>query len=127
MGRLLPNQAFSIPQRYGLTVGEFIWFLRPFMPFFKLTVIKMSSWYELVENEWVLASPNVPTLDTVLMYSGMGIIEATSVSNGRGTTKPFQITGNPNVNAADILNYFKNHVKIYRFRLRKQAMEKPFW
>ena len=126
VGRLLPNQIFSIPQRYGLTVGEFILFLRPFLPFFKLFVIKMSQWYELSEYEWVLSSPNVPTLDTVFMYAGMGIIEATSVSNGRGTTKPFQITGNPNVNADDIREYFKAHVPMSPLRLSKQAMEKLF-
>jgi len=125
VGRLLPNQAFSIPQRYGLTVGELMLFLRPYLPWFKLTVIQMSQWYELSEYEWVLSSPNVPTLDTVFMYSGMGIIEATSVSNGRGTTKPFQITGNPKVNAEDILSYFKKHVFLCLFRLMKQDTERP--
>jgi uncharacterized protein YbbC (DUF1343 family) len=107
-------------------VGEFILFLRPFLPFFKLSVIKMSQWYELSEYEWVLSSPNVPTLDTVFMYAGMGIIEATSVSNGRGTTKPFQITGNPNVNADEIRGYFEAHVPMSPLRLSKQAMERLF-
>jgi len=42
-------------------------------------------------------------MDVVLIYSGFGLFEGTTVSEGRGTTKPFQITGNPNVNARDIL------------------------
>lgn len=66
----------------------------------------MSKWYKLQSNEWVLSSPNIPTLDTVLIYSGMGLIEDTSVSEGRGTTKPFQITGHPSVKAKDIIAYF---------------------
>jgi uncharacterized protein YbbC (DUF1343 family) len=50
-------------------------------------------------------------MDIVLIYSGMGLLEDTSVSEGRGTTKPFQMSGNPNVNARDILNYFKDRVQ----------------
>jgi uncharacterized protein YbbC (DUF1343 family) len=47
IGRLLPGQPYSVPQRYGLTIGELITYLRPYLPSFKLTVIKMSSWYVL--------------------------------------------------------------------------------
>lgn len=47
IGRLLPGQAFSITQRYGLTVGELMTFLKPYMPSYKLTVIKMKKWYQL--------------------------------------------------------------------------------
>lgn len=50
VGRLLPGQTFSIPQRYGLTVGEFISYLRPYLPSFKLTIIKMSKWYILQDS-----------------------------------------------------------------------------
>jgi uncharacterized protein YbbC (DUF1343 family) len=107
IGRLLPGQTFTIPQRYGLTVGELINYLRAWLPFFKLTIIKMAEWYFIQDNEWVLSSPNIPTLDIVFIYSGLGLLEDTSVSAGRGTTKPFQITGNPNVNARDVLKYFQ--------------------
>lgn len=110
IGRLLPGQTFSVPQRYGLTVGELIGYLKVWLPFFKLTVIKMSQWYYIKDNEWVLSSPNIPTLDIVYIYSGLGLLEDTSISEGRGTTKPFQMMGNPNVNAADMLSYFKEHV-----------------
>jgi uncharacterized protein YbbC (DUF1343 family) len=50
VGRLLPGQVFTIPQRYGLTVGEFILYLRPYLPFFNLTIIKMSKWYILQDS-----------------------------------------------------------------------------
>ena len=53
-----------------------------------------------------MSSPNIPTIDIVNIYSGFGLFEDTSVSEGRGTTKPFQIIGNPDVNPKDIINYF---------------------
>jgi len=64
-------------------------------------------------------------MDIVLIYSGLGLIEDTSVSEGRGTTKPFQMTGNPNVNARDILQYFKNNVSIIKLRVKPLAMARP--
>ncbi len=118
IGRLLPGQTFTVPQRYGLTVGELIGYLKVWLPFFKFTVIKMSKWYIIQDNEWVLSSPNIPTLDIVYIYSGLGLFEGTSVSEGRGTTKPFQIIGNPNVNAADLLRYFKSHVTVCLCRVK---------
>jgi uncharacterized protein YbbC (DUF1343 family) len=118
IGRLLPGQTFTVPQRYGLTVGELITYLKFWLPSFKLTVIKMSQWYIIQDNEWVLSSPNIPTLDIVYIYSGLGLLEDTSVSEGRGTTKPFQLMGNPNVNARDLLNYFQNHVFVIEFRVK---------
>jgi uncharacterized protein YbbC (DUF1343 family) len=74
IGRLLPGQSFTVPQRYGLTVGEFISFLRVWLPFFKLTIIKMSKLYKIQDNEWVMSSPNIPTMDIVYIYSGLGLI-----------------------------------------------------
>jgi uncharacterized protein YbbC (DUF1343 family) len=50
IGRLLPGQTFTVPQRYGLTVGELMTFLQVYLPFFKLTVIKMSQWYKIQDN-----------------------------------------------------------------------------
>ena len=67
----------------------------------------MSQWYKIQDNEWVLSSPNVPTIDVVYIYSGLGLLEDTSVSAGRGTTKPFQLTGHPKANPRDILKYFQ--------------------
>lgn len=45
----------------------------------------------------MLSSPNMPTLATVHVYAGIGLIECTSISEGRGTTKPFQLSGYPGI------------------------------
>jgi uncharacterized protein YbbC (DUF1343 family) len=116
IGRLLPGQTFTVPQRYGLTVGELMNFLKVYLPFYKLTIIKMSQPYKIQDNEWVLSSPNVPTIDVVYIYSGLGLLEDTSVSAGRGTTKPFQMVGNPKVNARDMVTYFENNVLLILHR-----------
>jgi uncharacterized protein YbbC (DUF1343 family) len=48
---------------------------------------------------FIMPSPNMPTLDTSLVYPGMGIYEGTNLSEGRGTTRPFEIVGAPFINA----------------------------
>ncbi|PVZ96885.1 hypothetical protein BB558_007187 [Smittium angustum] len=63
-----------------------------------LQVIKMQGWtrdmfYEDTGLKWVLTSPNMPTIDTTMVYPGMGMIEGTTISEGRGITKPFEIIG----------------------------------
>ena len=54
-----------------------------------------------------MSSPNMPTLGTVHVYAGMGLIEGTTISEGRGTTKPFQITGYPKINAKKLVEFIK--------------------
>lgn len=97
VGRLLPGQQLSIPLRYGLTIGELVSYLKPYLPAFTYEVIKMQPMYEMEETDWVMTSPNMPSLGSVHVYGGMGLMEGTSISEGRGTTKPFQITGYPGV------------------------------
>lgn len=56
---------------------------------------------------WVMPSPNMPTLDTALVYPGMGIFQQTNLSQGRGTTRPFEIIGADFINSnllADSMN-----------------------
>lgn len=109
---------FPIPQRHGMTVGELaILFNNEFFPKkgkkkVELHVIKMKGWkrnmsYEETGLPWVLPSPNMPTLETALVYPGTGLIEATNLSEGRGTTKPFELIGAPYIEGwklADELN-----------------------
>ena len=57
----------------------------------------MMKLYKIQGHYWTPTSPNIPTLTTTYAYSGVGMIESTSASEGRGTTKPFLITGNPKV------------------------------
>ena len=93
---------FPIPERHGLTVGELA---RLFNDKFlarkaKLTVVPMEGWtremwYDETGLPWVIPSPNMPTLDTAIVYPGLVGIEGTNLSEGRGTTRPFELFGAP--------------------------------
>lgn len=92
---------FAIPTRHGLTLGELA---RLFNDHFKincdLEVIKMDGWErELWQDEtdapWVMPSPNIPTIDSATVFPGAVHFEGTQVSEGRGTTRPFELIGAP--------------------------------
>jgi uncharacterized protein YbbC (DUF1343 family) len=92
---------YPIPMRHGLTIGEIA---RLFNEYFgiqcDLTVIPMKGWrrgmpFEATGLPWVAPSPNLPTPRSALVYPGQVIWEGTNVSEGRGTTQPFEIFGAP--------------------------------
>jgi len=100
----------SIPVRHGLTIGEVARLICAGIPwggprFAKpldcdVQVIAMRGWqrrdhFEATGLPWVLPSPNMPTVATALVYPGTCLVEGTNVSEGRGTTKPFEIIGAP--------------------------------
>ncbi|HEX7324048.1 MAG TPA: DUF1343 domain-containing protein [Rhodanobacteraceae bacterium] len=97
---------YPIALRYGMTTGELAeLFNRQFHIGADLTVVKMRGWkrsmyYADTGLPFVLPSPNIPTETTALVYPGMGLIEGTNVSEGRGTTLPFQLTGAPWIRAS---------------------------
>ncbi|MGE6203958.1 exo-beta-N-acetylmuramidase NamZ family protein [Guptibacillus hwajinpoensis] len=99
---------YEIPLRHGMTVGELAsLFNEEFEIGADLTVVEMDKWkrgmyYGDTPLEWVLPSPNMPTLDTALAYPGAALIEGTNVSEGRGTTKPFELIGAPFINATEL-------------------------
>jgi len=101
---------YEIPLRHGMTVGELAQlFNEEFEIGANLTVVEMDRWkrdmyYDDTPLEWVLPSPNMPTLDTALVYPGAALIEGTNVSEGRGTTKPFELIGAPFINATELAN-----------------------
>lgn len=83
--------------RHGMTAGEYARFLETGVD---LQVIEMRGWRrELHFHEtglpWVMPSPNMPTPDTALVYPGMCLLEGTNLSEGRGTTRPFELFGAP--------------------------------
>ena len=81
-----------IPLRHGLTVGELA------LQLGEATVVRMEGWSrDSVDTglPWVPPSPNMPTLDTALVYPGTGLFEGTNLSEGRGTTRPFETIGAP--------------------------------
>ncbi|HHV13723.1 MAG TPA: DUF1343 domain-containing protein [Clostridiales bacterium] len=90
-----------IPYRYGLTIGETAcFFQKEFDIPCDLKVIPMLGWtrqmyYEDTGLFWIMPSPNMPTVDTAVVYNGTCIFEGTNLSEGRGTTKPFELVGAP--------------------------------
>ncbi len=92
---------FPIPLRHGLTIAELA---RLFNDHFAigapLDVVQMEGWrremrYDETGLPWVMPSPNLPTLDSALAYPGMVLLEGTNLSEGRGTTRPFELCGAP--------------------------------
>ena len=96
---------FPIPLRHGMTIGELaMLFNNGFDIGAELHVVAMQGWQRGDEPlrgplPWVPPSPNMPTPDTALVYPGMGLLEGTNVSEGRGTTRPFETIGAPWVDA----------------------------
>jgi uncharacterized protein YbbC (DUF1343 family) len=93
---------YPIPLRHGMTSGELAKLFndRFLEKKVSLTVIPMEGWkremwYDQCRLPWVLPSPNMPTLDTATVYPGQVFLEGTNVSEGRGTTKPFELFGAP--------------------------------
>ena len=92
---------FEIPTRHGMTTGELA---RMFNEHFgigcDLEVVAMDGWrremwFEDTGLPWILPSPNIPTVDTCVVFPATVHIEGTEISEGRGTTKPFEINGAP--------------------------------
>jgi uncharacterized protein YbbC (DUF1343 family) len=104
---------YPIPMRHGLTIGELAQlFNQHFGIGAQLEVVPMAGWRREMYHDdagapWVMPSPNIPTLDSAIVYPGTVLFEGTSVSEGRGTTRPFEIVGMPGIVAerfADSLN-----------------------
>jgi len=100
----------AVPVRHGLTIGEVARLVAAGMPWggkrfaqpldCDLTVVAAQGWRRSMTFAdtglpWVMPSPNMPTPDTALVYPGQCLFEATNVSEGRGTTRPFEIVGAP--------------------------------
>ena len=92
---------FPIPMRHGMTIGELARFFNEAGGIgAALTVIPMAGWRRSMYHDetglpWVIPSPNMPTLDTAVVYPGTVLLEGTNASEGRGTTRPFEIVGAP--------------------------------
>jgi uncharacterized protein YbbC (DUF1343 family) len=106
-GPMLSPEFFSfvggaeIPLCHRMTMGEMALLLKKrYFSNLDLNIVWMDGWWRnSVWGEtglpWVLPSPNMPTVDTALVYPGMVLLEATNVSEGRGTTRPFELFGAP--------------------------------
>ncbi len=96
---------FPIPMRHGMTIGELARFFNESGRIgADLTVVPMENWarsmyYEDTGLPWVMPSPNIPTIESAVVYPGTVLFEGTNVSEGRGTTRPFELIGAPWVDA----------------------------
>jgi uncharacterized protein YbbC (DUF1343 family) len=114
----------SIPVRHGLTMGELARLVRGGIPWGSdrwkrpldcdLEIIPMrgwqrADWFESTGLPWVLPSPNMPTVDTAFVYPGLCLIEGTNVSEGRGSTRPFEIIGAPFIDGYELAARLRRH------------------
>lgn len=105
------------PIRYGMTMGELAqMFNREYGIGCKLTVVKAKGWrrkmwYDETGLPWVIPSPNLPTLDSAIVYPGTCLFEGVNISEGRGTTRPFETIGAPWIDG------FKLREKLTGYRL----------
>lgn len=109
---------YPIPMRHGLTIGELAQlFNEEFSINCDLKVVKMSGWergfyLDETDSPWVMPSPNMPTIETAVVFPATVYFEGTQVSEGRGTTKPFEIVGAP-------------FIETYRFQNALAKLELP--
>ncbi len=104
-----------LPVRHGMTIGEIAsLFKGEYLRDINLFVLKMENWsrnyfWEDTGLEWVNPSPNMPSEKTALLYPGMCLLEATNISEGRGTTRPFEILGAPFINPYELVEALENY------------------
>lgn len=101
------------PMRHGLTLGELgHWFIRHFNLDVDYRVIEMEGWrpdaapgfgWPLNEREWINPSPNAPNISMARAYAGTVMLEGTTLSEARGTTRPLEMFGAPDIDAAAVI------------------------
>ena len=122
---------WPLPTRHGLTIGEVVCLLNDREHFgANIEVLEMEGWsrdmyFDDTNLPWVQPSPNMPTLDTAIIYPGMCLFEGTEMSEGRGTTRPFELIG------ADFINPFEfaaalNEIDLPGIRFRPVFFQPTF-
>jgi uncharacterized protein YbbC (DUF1343 family) len=120
-----------IPVRHGKTIGELAaQFRSECFPSCALTVLPMKNWervmwFDQTGLPWVTPSPNMPTLGTATVYPGMCLLEGTNVSEGRGTTRPFEIFGAPWIDAEKLCREL-NGLKLSGTHFRETFFQPTF-
>lgn len=101
---------YPIPVRHAMTVGELApMFNKVFDIGCNLEVVKLEGWnrkdwFDETSLPWVMPSPNIPTLNTTTVYPGLCLLEGTNLSEGRGTTRPFEVFGAPWIEPYQLLS-----------------------
>jgi len=121
----------SIPVRHGCTIGELAQqFHDEAFPNCELTVLPMkywerAMWFDQTGLPWVMPSPNMPMPDTATVYPGMCLFEGTNISEGRGTTRPFEIFGAPFIDVEKLCIEL-NHLKLPGVFFRENYFQPTF-
>jgi uncharacterized protein YbbC (DUF1343 family) len=121
-----------IPLRHGLTAGEYCRFGAHALGLdLDLEVIQVEGWRRPIYHDetdlpWVIPSPNLPTLESAVVYPGQVMLEGTALSEGRGTTRPFEMWGSPGLDCSAVLHEVERETGMQGFRLREVAFEPTF-
>ncbi len=122
---------YPIPMRHGMTAGELAQlFNEEFAIGCDLSVVPMrgwkrAMWFEETGLPWVAPSPNLPTVDSSVVYPGMVLVEGTTLSEGRGTTRPFEYVGAPYINARRFADHM-NRLRLPGVNFRAAYFEPTF-
>ena len=122
---------FPIPTRHGMTPGELaLLFNKNFNIQCELDVVTMDgwnrdSWHDETDAPWVLPSPNMPTVDAATVFPGTVHFEGTQMSEGRGTTRPFELIGAPYIDPVQYADYL-NALQLEGVRFRACAFQPTF-
>lgn len=106
---------YAIPTRYSLTCGEFAKYINLVKSIdCDLTVVECQGWTrDIYVDEtnlpWINPSPNIPSVNSAINYIGTCLIEATNISEGRGTTRPFDIVGAPFIDSAKLCDEMNSY------------------
>ena len=120
-----------LPVRHGRTIGELAeQFRDEAFPGCRLSILPMKNWeramwFDQTGLPWVMPSPNMPALNTATVYPGMCLLESTNISEGRGTTRPFEIFGSPFINAEALCREL-NNLKLPGVFFRKNYFQPTF-
>lgn len=105
---------FPLPTRHGMTAGELCrmfnehWGIGCDLEIVEMEGWSRELWFDETDVSWVLPSPNMPTLDSATVFPGTVHLEGTKVSEGRGTTRPFELIGAPYVEPGEYARRLKS-------------------
>ena len=122
---------YPLPMRHGLTLGELARYYNVTQDIdCDLEVIPAPGWrrgdyFDATGLPWVLPSPNLPTLDGAMVYPGQVLLEGTNLSEGRGTTRPFELFGAPFLEPGRILDRLQD-IALPGVILREACFEPTF-
>jgi len=116
-----------IQVRHGKTIGELAMMFKENaeVHVLKMHGYKKNMWFDQTGLPWVMPSPNMPTLDTAIVYPGQCLLEATNVSEARGTTKPFELFGAPWIKATEMCAHL-NALKLPGVYFRENHFQPTF-